>query len=325
MIELVQNQKLPIDQAASRLNINFWEALYCMEKYTTLGQTYLNTLTSSESVQNLTDGIILNLEEILEKEPFLSIKEIKEKLKEKYGIDLAIQHIICGINKLKIIRRRSTGSPSTNNDAEIKFARMNFSFNFYYFGPAEIDYCIFIDHSSYILYNSEIKETDTDIELKGINTELITLIIGINLEKIIHYKILKQDESIDSELPKFTENTIINIRKLRNFSSYSVFMGNELSQKEEFLRQKYIDQRILLQKLPPSSPECNPVDKMFTKLKKVIKKNLNSNPENKPLYEHVERTILTMNEEGLSQYFKDFTSTLISYGKDNPYFSDIKN
>ena len=225
---------------------------------------------------SITTDMLKFIKKSLDHLPFQTQIDMMNKINKNFGVDISVYTIriilkIIGYSKKKVSRKLF------NRDIkEHILKRKNFSKSM-----KEIikkngkDSIISLDESgitrdTYLNYGythkSKRLEYYFDISKLPKNR---TVIVAINREKVINYKILKNQSANKVIFIEFIRDLV------KNCKNKFIVMDNIAFHKSKEVLKLIIDSGNIPKFIPPYSPEFNPIEEVFSLLKNHIRKNIN--------------------------------------------------
>jgi transposase len=159
---------------------------------------------------------------------------------------------------------------------------------------------ISVDESSidtHISSNYGWSKTGRKIKRIKTNTRIrYTLICAISKNKVEHYKIIKN--SSDSKI--FT-NFMNELKDKIGNKEMNVILDNARIHHSKYLKENVKNGIKFIYNIP-YTPELNPIEQMFSKLKYLLRK---SNLTNKNIKKHIDSSIKKINSNDLNGYFRN--------------------
>ena len=268
--------------------------------YNWINQYKNETLSEKESydkISKYTEDIRIYIKEYVTKRKIFSYKKLIKVLKKKYEITASKTSIYEILNSMNITYKKMKHKLIYGNQEKLELKKQEFQKTIKKTNKDDI-ICVdetSVDTRSLPLYGWSIKGTKLNQEVNAYKKRY-TVICAISNKKVIHYEIIKNSAKKE-HFKQFMENLV-----RKNINGKKILLDNACIHHSKLVA-NYMDttdNEFIFN--VPYTPEYNPIEHLFSKLKNNIRKNLKLN--SLKLTKIIKKTFENIQSVELNNYYQ---------------------
>lgn len=276
----------------SKSSVSRWNKLYKIDK--------LHSKKKIRIKYKITKSIIDLIKKIVDNKVFVSLKEIKYEIKKNYKIDISLTSISKTLKQLNYsIKKIYPFVNYKNQPNSIKISDHKSKI----FNLMKSNNLICIDETHFCKnmipkYGRSLKGKKINHEVHDIyNKKMCSCIMAISNNKIIYYELY--EGSVTSDVYISFLSTLVT--KL-NIDKDILYMDNAAAHRSKKTREYMNNANIKYRYNLPYSPELNPIEMVFAKIKKILRYNLVNTKDN--IIKLINETIQQIDKHEMNNYYK---------------------
>jgi transposase len=241
--------------------------------------------------EKLSTTILEKIEQIVEENPAITLKNIRSKILESENVDLSLVSINNGLKRLRITLKNATKEVELRNAQTTLDARKTYALHFSNNGPREHQKIIFIDESGFNYHLRRTKgrskvNTPARVTVPAVRGRNVSLIAAINTQGIVWHEVITHSTVTSTIFCDFLGRLFQKLENECNLDEVWLILDNASIHKTLEVRQLVDQTRHKLIFLPPYSPMLNPIEEVFSKIK-MAARNLLADPCNQENLESI--------------------------------------
>lgn len=306
IIEAYMNLNIPKKEIARTFGIKISTIYAILKIYETEGRVEKKlrggVRRKSISIENSTF-----IKQLIEEDCGITLSCIKQKLFEKFNINVSISTISKYINEFNFSFKRVSLIPERRNDAQNIEDRAVYARNYLsILGAIDDANIIFVDEVGFnvsmrTLYGRSLIGTRANHQVRNIKTRNISVCCAISKTGVIKYT--AQNSAFNTQtFQVFMEELVLDVFS-RDINQAVFIMDNVRFHKVSAIRNLIENKGYNILYLPPYSPFLNPIENAFSKWKQNIRQNKPINEEH--LLELISNVYNIINNDDCAGFFRN--------------------
>lgn len=296
-----------ISEAAQLTSIKINTAKTLISRYRKNDGVLVERKRGGNRVKILTAAILEWIERFVERDPGITLKNIKKKLFEETNVSLSISSINNGLRELKITLKLASAELDRMNNPRTLELRQKYAREFTQWVPQQREKLIFIDECGFNLHlrRSQARSkigSRARIVLPTVRGRNVTLIAAINNGGVVHQMVIANSTVNADRFKTFLQGLLEKI--VPQLENSFLIMDNARIHKRQDIQDIVQNSGCYLKFLPPYSPMLNPIEKAFSKIKSYARSILSSNTDHN-IVDVIDRSVEQLNQNDCSNYVMD--------------------
>lgn len=296
-----------INKSAEIAGINQNSAKYIIKQYNKNGGVLIEKKRGGKRSVKLNAVILNKIQQIVEENPCITLKNIREKISETEHVELSISSIRNGLKRLRITLKCTSLHVDRRNSLSTIEDRKIYALHFSRNAPQLRQKIIFIDESGFNCHLRRTKarskiNTPARVIVPTVRGRNVSLIAAINIQGIVFHQTIAHS-TVNSNI--FCDFLRRLFEKLENNNLQEVWLvlDNVSLHKTKQVRDLVGQTRHTLVFLPPYSPMMNPIEEVFSKVK-LCARNMLADPENhENLIDVIKESVATVTATDCNNYY----------------------
>ncbi|XP_015793261.1 uncharacterized protein LOC107369801 [Tetranychus urticae] len=251
----------------------------------------------------LSQEIVDDLRSWFDTDCTITLSEAKDKLFEKYDVNVCIQTIKNYLDKIHFSFKRISLVPERRNDPRVVLCRKIYAMEFMrLFGSRDVFFLGETDIKVHTRVNygwSRQGERD-NVNVKTIRSKDFSVGAVMDHSRLYFYE--TKEKSFNTELPKEFIKKFIEKLKDDKIKNAIIVMDNDPFHHSEEILSLVNENHHSIMFLPPYSPFLNPIEKLFSQLKHHVEKFKPNDADD--VFTGVELVAQVISESDCTNYFK---------------------
>lgn len=296
-----------IRKSSEIAGININTAKYIICQYKKNNGELLEKKRGGKRNFKLNDDVLKKIEEMVEENPCITLKNISKEILERYNIVLSINTIANGLKRLRITLKKASVQVDRRNNTTTIEQRKNYSLNFSRNAPEARKNIIFIDESGFNLHlrrscaRSRVN-TPACVTIPTVRGRNVSLIAAININGIIFKEIISNSNVNSNIFCEFLRNLFVKLEEYDIEASWLI-LDNASIHKTLEVANLVGETRHTLVFLPPYSPMMNPIEEVFSKIKFCARNILADPTISMHLRDVIDQAASTVNNTDCNNYY----------------------
>jgi len=262
----------------------------------------------------LTDNIVKQIEELIERNPCITLKKIASKISEEHKVNLSTTSIFHALKSLKITLKNANKNLDRMNSPSTIEQRKVYAIKYSQDAPQARERIVFIDESGFNCHLRRTKarskiNTSAHVIIPTVRGRNISLIAAMNLQGIIHDQVVSKSSVNSTIFINFLEQLFVKLDEA-NITRAWLVLDNCTIHKTREVQDKVQERNHTIIFLSPYSPMLNPIEKVFSKIK-FAAKDLLSDPQcNSNLITIIKQSLATVTSADCNNYYLDMSMKL---------------
>ncbi|XP_032949789.1 uncharacterized protein LOC117015302 [Rhinolophus ferrumequinum] len=297
-----------VNESAEISGINRNTAKSIIKQYNKNGGVLLEKKRGGKRTMKLNASLVNNIEQIIEENPCITLKGIRDKILESEHVELSISSIRNGLKQLRITLKCASlqADEHRNSERTIEMRKL-YALNFSQYAPKARQNIIFIDESG---FNCHLRGTKTRskvntpacVTMPMVRERYVSLIVAINIQGIVWHEVIAHSTVTSNIFCEFLQRLLQKLDE-DNLEEVRFILDNVSLHKTQEICDLVGQTRHTLLFLPPYSPMMNPTEEVFSKIK-FCARNILADPSNhEHLVDVINHSVATITPTDCHTYF----------------------
>ena len=320
LITFVLDSGYSISDAADMIGINPSTARGIVKRYRDNGGEFKKKV-GDKTPKKLTPLVLVEIEAMVENNHFITLKKMKTLLAAK-DIFISQASIFNALQKLKLTLKLARCEVDRMNAPEIIAKRKVYARHFHRHSPPDKKKCIFVDECGYNLhlrrkFARSKSNTRANVVIPTVRGRNVTLIAAINNECALHYKIITDTTCNSVKFCDFLKELLDIISQDDTMKECWIILDNAQIHKTKEVKKIMENSQHKLIFLSPYSPQLNPIENAFSKIKNCVRTSLADSSDQRTLKEAIENGINAITTQDYRNYSRHMSENITTafYGQ----------
>nr|XP_019569667.1 PREDICTED: uncharacterized protein LOC109435920 isoform X2 [Rhinolophus sinicus] len=297
-----------VNESAEIAGINRNTAKSIINQYNKNGGVLLEKKRGGKRTMKLNASLLNKIEQIIEENPCITLKGIRDKVLESEHVELSISSIRNGLKQLRITLKCASLQVDQHRNSERTIEmRKVYALNFSQNAPEARQNIIFIDESG---FNCHLRGTKTRskvntpacVTMPMVRERNASLIVAVNIQGIVWHEVIAHSMVTSTIFCEFLQRLLQKLDE-DNLEEVWFVLDNVSLHKTQEIRDLVGQTRHTLLFLPPYSPMMNPTEEVFLKIK-FCARNILADPSNREhLVDVINHSVATITPTDCHTYF----------------------